>query len=114
MAGVLAQYPKPPGDKLISVATLAGPSTYAPVVTGSPPTGGQTILASDFGLVDFDFVHGSLSDDGQYGVNVIYPNNPQEPVTSAILQWFTAATGVEAGAVDLSGRTVRLLLRGGS
>jgi len=112
MAGNLPDYPAPPGSNNWCVATVAGPVLYAVISTGSPPTGGQTILASTFGLTNFNYVQGSASDDGQFGVRVIYPGNPQTGVPSVILQWFTLATGAEIGAVNVSANTVRLLMSG--
>jgi len=113
MAGTLPEYPAPPGNKNQVVATVAGPASYSQISIASPPTGGQTIKAVDYGLVDFDFVEPSASDTGSDGVRVIYPNNPQAPVTSVILQWFIIATGAErAGAANLSAKTVRLRMVG--
>lgn len=110
--GLNAEYPAVPGSKMESVRTFAGPTSYVAVTTGSPPTGGQSITAKQFGLVTIDNADGSGSDDGQYLVNIIYPTGQTVPgyaPASIILQWIVAATGAEvAGAVNLSARIVRL------
>lgn len=109
---ILPEYPAPPGNKNMVVATITGPNPYAPVVVATPPTGGQTINASDLGLVDIETAWGSMSDNGQFCVRVLPTSNPARGVPSIKLMWFTAATGAEAGAVDLSGRTIRLTVIG--
>lgn len=113
MAGMLSEYPAVPGNKPMAVSTVAGPASYTQVTTGTTPTGGQTIQAKDLGLVSIQTMQVSGSDNGQYGCHVIYPGNPQRGVSSVILEWFTLATGAQvAGAVDLSGRTVRITALG--
>lgn len=110
---LLPEYPAPPGNKQQVIATVPGPSSYTQVSVASPPTGGQTIKASDLGLVDFDMVDASGSDDGQYDIVVIYPKNPAGPVTSVIFLWLTAATGAQVGgSTNLSSRTVRVRATG--
>lgn len=121
-------YPKVPGDQPESIIDVSGPTSYTPLVAGSPgppitpPTGGQRITAEDFGLQSLDFVVGMGSTDGQYLVVVV----PQliEPLTSpplptqlpdgtfraALLAWLELAGGQASG--DLSKSTVRLFARG--
>lgn len=108
MPGPLPEYPAPPGNKNWVIGTVAGPLSYASIVTGSPPTGGQSVKASDVGLVDIEFFECEGSDDGQFGVIAIYPKNPQTPVSSVLLFWYTLNTGAQVGAAtNLSARTVR-------
>jgi len=108
----LQSYPAPPGNKPIVIANVTGPSSYTQVSNGTPPTGGQSLKASDYGLSAIEYGDGGLSDNGQYAVQVIIPGNPiQSPVQTAILRWTVAATGAEvSGATNLSGRTARVLL----
>jgi len=113
MAGNLPDYPAPPGNKNQVIATVAGPSSYTQVSTGTPATGGQVITAAQLGLVDIEFATCSLSDNGQYEANIIFDLNPQNGVSSIRLIWVTAATGAQvAGATNLSGRTLRIWATG--
>jgi hypothetical protein len=109
---VLAGFPSPPGNKLVAIGEVTGPSSYSTISTGSPPTGGQTVYATDFGMVALDFAEGGASDDGQYGVRPIFPSNPNGPVSSILLMWYTLATGAQVASGDLSGRTARLKVEG--
>lgn len=107
----LSDYPAPPGNKLATVCKIVGPSTYAAVTTGSPPTGGQDVTAEDLGMVAVESVAPSASDDGQYFVYPIFPDNPARAVSTFKLMWITAAGGAEASG-DLSSRSVRLHVMG--
>ena len=109
MAGNLPDYPAPPGNKRWTVATITGPASYTQITTGTPPTGGQLVNASDIGLVDMDFAFPGISDNGQYLAIPIFENNPQRAATRVRVLWLTAATGAQvAGATNLSARTFRL------
>jgi len=89
--------------------TWTGPSSYTQVSTGSPPTGGQSIPASAFGLKFLDaVVMLSLDPTGTYGVEacVVKPGG----ATAATLLWFVAHTGAEVGGTtDLHTFAVVLL-----
>lgn len=109
MASPFGGYPQAHGSKLVSVIEKTGPSSYTTVTTGTPPTGGQSVTASEFGLKYIEHVEGCLSDNGQYLVFFTPTVSGKEGVTSGILFWMTAVNGLEVVAqVDLSGRTVRL------
>lgn len=113
-ATVLAQYPAPPGNKLMSVVNVTGPGSYTQITTGTTPSGGQTIQASDLGLTSIESAFVSLSDNGQFTAYPLFITNPARPTTSIQLMWITASGGAEvAGATDLSGRSVRLHVFGG-
>lgn len=107
---MLPDYPSPPGNKNISIVTVAGPASYTAVTNGSPPTGGQALTARDVGLPNgVEFIEACASDDGQYEVAVIFPSNPAKGASSVILRWVVSATGAEvSGTTDLSARKVRL------
>lgn len=121
-------YPKVPGDQPWSIIDVTGPVSYAQIVPGNPPSGGQQLFAQDFGLTTLDFVMAMGSNDGTYTVIVI-------PVTgkpglqplgyslgnafdSLLLQWNEtnpAPPDEEEEApplTDLSGSMVRLLAIG--
>lgn len=109
MPGILDGYPQPSGVRMESVIYKAGPSSYTQVVTGSPPTGGQAVNASEFGLKYLDHVEATLSDDGQYFVYFTPKVTGKAPVSAGILMWVVAAGGAEVAAVaNLSARQVRL------
>jgi len=102
------------GDRPYAIIDFAGPSSYTQVTTGSPPTGGQAIVPSNFGLsagLEGIFMVGA-STSGTYGVIAFQAtgyNQGQGNATWALM-WFTLATGAQvAGATNLSGETVRLV-----
>ena len=101
------------GDKYESVFTHAGPASYTQIGVASPPTGGDVIKAVEAGLKFFEFVESSLSDDGQYTIEISHAVGDQSLVASVVAIWCVAATGAQVnGGVNLSGRTVRLRARG--
>lgn len=113
MAGILPEYPAPPGNKNRSIITVKGPASYTQIGVATPATGGQVLNASDLGLTDIEFATCSLSDNGQYEANCIFDLNPQSGVKTLRLMWLTAATGAQvAGAVDLSARSIRIVAEG--
>lgn len=91
------------------IISWTGPSSYTQVTPGSPPTGGQSIPATAFGLKFLDcIICVSLDATGTYNVDpiVIKPGG----ATTAILLWTTAATGAQvSGATNLSAISVVLL-----
>lgn len=106
-------FPQSWGSKRVQVALVTGPASYTQVTTGTPPTGGQTIKASDYGLKWIDFAQTMVSDDGQYQVVLTPATALAGAQSSVIAVWKVAHTGAEvSAAVNLSGRTVRVLLVG--
>jgi hypothetical protein len=104
------------GDRPYAIIDHQGPLLYVPVVVGvSPavPTGGDPIAPAEFGLSTglegIFMVGGSLT--GTYIVYAFqlgaYNQGLGNPTWA--LKWVIAATGVEAGAIDLSGEVVRLV-----
>ena len=106
-------YPKVPGDTPWSIADISGPVLYAPIAPGVPPSGGQVVTAADFGLESLDWVGSMGSNNGQYNA-VVIPSafNSGAPLASVRLIWTLAATGAQAGAINLSAFTVRLFAIG--
>lgn len=109
----VADFPQSFGSKRAQVALVVGPASYTQVTTGAPPTGGQIIRASDYGLKFIDMAWAAVSDDGQYEVVL----TPATAIATAqqtwIAIWKVAHTGAEAtGATNLSARTVRVFLIG--
>lgn len=119
--------PVPPGNIPWTIIDIDGPSSYTAISTGSPPTNGQTIKASDIGMLQIWAAEVMGSDNGQY-TGQVYLNtgaggvgNPRSGATPNLsqsatqmqLQWITAATGAEVGgATNLSSRHLRLLVIG--
>ena len=110
-------YPTSWGDKRASVMTLVGPASYTQFT--APSTGGQDVQAEQQGGVKtVDFAIGGSSDDGTHRVEVVhYEAGSVRGVTIVdavfVVKWYVIATDVEAaGAVDLSGQTVRILVVG--
>lgn len=116
--------PSPPGDEPWTIIDIDGPTSYTVITTATPPTGGQTILASDIGMTQIDAAEVMGSDNGAYTGQVYIigglgdprsgatPNFSQ-PGTKMLLQWITAATGAEVtGTTNLSARRLRLLVIG--
>ena len=119
---VLPGYPIYQGSKKISVVDLKGPVSYA--------GGGETIQAAQFGQGGIDAVEPlnkgivtmptaaadsvpemvALSMSGTYFVTITFGTGTNgDAVTSVTIKWYVTATGVEAGAIDLSAEIVRAL-----
>lgn len=120
---VLEGYPQPWGNKKVSVFYHTGPNPYVPVVVATPVITGDPVSDTEAGMRFIEVMVGGMSDNGQYVIDCIpgggNPSQPQPqggtvgaPQRTWRLQWRVAATGAEAGAIDLSGRTVRLLAIG--
>lgn len=107
------------GDRPYAIIDIQGPNPYVPIVNGTspnPPTGGQPVTPSTFGLVagleGIFSVANSLT--GIYRVEAVQLTSYNQglPNTTWALRWVIAATGVEAGSVDLSGEVARLIAFG--
>lgn len=111
---VLPGFPiSPGGDRLMSIVDHKGPASYASVVTGSPPTGGDVLTATECGLKYITAISGQISDDGQYSVEATPGQAGGGEGTSSVLFWATANTGAQvSAATNLSARTVRLIVYG--
>jgi hypothetical protein len=111
---VLAGFPASSGsDRLMSIVDHKGPASYATLVTGSPPTGGDSLTAKECGLNYITAVSAQLSDDGQYLVDASSMVGGGGESTSVVLIWTTANTGAQvSNATNLSARTIRLMVYG--
>jgi hypothetical protein len=109
----LDSYPAPPGNKLDSIADIPINGAYTAITTGTPPTGGISITASQFGLQYIEWAQAIGSDNGQYdGVIYLNPLTANKPATSMRLQLIVAATGAEASGTIAAGRTMRIYAKG--
>lgn len=107
------QYPAPPGSQLESIATHAGPATYTVLTPGSPPTGGDTLEAVEFGLKFFDSVEVLGYDaTGGYTAMPVWDLGITEQPTSVKLIWFTNALVEVVGGVALSAKVLRIRATG--
>ena len=102
------------GDRYVSCVDHFGPASYTQVTTGTPPTGGDSISAAEFGLKALSMVWADgLSDNGQFNVLCSPGNSNRGEPTTWFLEWVTAATGAQvAGATNLSARSIRLFAIG--
>lgn len=113
-SNLLDGYPQPMGDRYCSCIDHKGPASYTQITPGSPPTGGDQIQASEFGLKFIDMMWGgALSDDGTYEVEGSPGVGGQAEPSKWFLIWITAATGAQvSGATNLSARSIRLFAIG--
>lgn len=107
-------YPKSPGDERWSVIDVVGPSSYTVVTAGTPPTGGQVVTASAFGLMSLDCVFEIAGATGVNGVRVLAnPYTFGDSMPAVTLLWIVLATGAQAtAAANLSTQAVRLMAVG--
>lgn len=109
-------YPTSWGSNRASVFTVTGPVLYAAYT--APTTGGQDVQVSGpSGVKTIDFVVGGVSASGLYRAEVVHIeasalNGQTLARTKLVLKWYVVSTGAEAGAIDLSGETVNLLVIG--
>lgn len=112
-ASLCEDYPVPTGNRRVSLITLTGPAAYDVVVPGSPPTGGQAIQASMFGLKWLEMVVCSLSDTGSHTAVWTPATDGKKPVADGVLMWVDAATWLEVlTQADLSAKVLRLMAWG--
>jgi hypothetical protein len=105
----LKGFPQSDGGKIESIIEKTGPASYTQVTTGSPPTGGQSVTAAEFGMKSIDFIEACMSDDGQFIAFASPAIAGVSPSATWVLLWMVSHTGLEvAGAVNLSARTIRL------
>lgn len=123
----LAGYPMPTGDKYDHVVDHDGPASY--VGSGGFSVQGEQINAADFGLGGFEYIEcDDVSSDGLNYLQIVLgatiagatnlqpapsAQQPGAAVQTAVLHWYVLATNTEvANAVNLSGKYVRLRIRG--
>jgi len=107
-ATLLPDFPISIGNRRLSCITLTGLNPYVAVSGGSPPTGGQALLATQFGLKYLDVVFCSLDDTGTYTAAWTPTSSTKNGVTAGILLWTTANGGGEVGSTDVSAKTLRV------
>jgi hypothetical protein len=109
----IADFPQAWGNRQIALVDHKGPASYASIVTGSPPTGGDVLTAAECGLKFISAVYAGISDDGTYNVEATPTVGAQGEVTQVRLIWITANTGAQvSAATNLSARSIRCLVIG--
>ena len=108
---LLPDFPQNWGSKTVAVLRHTGPASYTAVTGGSPPTGGDSIPASAFGLSRIEAIFGGMDDTGTY--DVVASLAGKQEAASAILMWRTAAGAAEVGGgTNLSAKSVFLIAIG--
>lgn len=93
------------GDLQAIFYDITGPASYA--------ADGQSVTVADLGLKYIHFASSGGSDNGDQFTATSHLGNAGFPVTAIKVAWFVVGTGAEvANGVDLSARTVRLLVIG--
>lgn len=93
------------GDLTCAFYDITGPASYL--------ADGQSVTIQDLGLRYIHFASSGGSDNGDQFTAVSHLGNTGFPVTSIKVAWFVNTTGAEvANAVDLSARTVRVMVIG--
>ena len=102
-------YPKVPGDSPWSIVDLTGPSSYVQITPGdpgppvTPPSGGQEIFPSDFGLQAFDIILSMASSDGKFAVELIPILLGDDTFDKMLVMWIDLASMQQASSgQDLS------------
>ena len=104
----------PPGDEPYCRVRWSGPSSYTQVTAGAPPTGGDSIKASQFGVNMIVLVLGDSSYSGRFTITPIRVSD-----SAWTLRWVSNVTATVGGqsqvagteaisASDLSGEYVKL------
>lgn len=117
MSRPLSGYPDSFGSHRASIFPVTGPASYTQYT--APSTGGQDVqISGPSGVKTVEWAQGSVSLAGTYRAEVVQVESSTlngVPVANSriVLKWYVVATGAEvAGAVDLSGQTVNILVFG--
>lgn len=81
-----------------------GPASYVRVVTGTVPSGGDVLNASDLGMGGFDNVDTMMDTTGQFYAQAIpIGGDNGNAVQSIIFKWFSAVTATVGGQAQTQG-----------
>ena len=104
----------PPGDEPYARVKWAGPSSYTVLTVGSPPSGGDTISATQFGVSMITLVLGQSSYDGRWLVVPVRISDAKwtlkwiSLVTATVGGQSQTANAEAAAGTDLSSTYVKL------
>lgn len=104
---LLPDFPISIGNRRLAVATVSGPSSYTAVTPGTPPTGGQALSASQFGMKYLESVSVGFGAGGTHTGYWSPTSTTANGVTAGILIWTVANGGAEASG-DLSAAVLRV------
>jgi hypothetical protein len=106
-------YPDSWGSKRASVFPHAGPANYTPLTfnaAGAVVTPGDTIYATEAGLKYFDLVHGGITDDGRFQIQIyrsalLSTSNSSlgPPMATVYARWIALVTGAAGGQAQVAG-----------
>jgi hypothetical protein len=82
----------PPGDEPYARVQWIGPSSYTVITVGSPPSGGDPIAASQFGVNMITLVLGQSSYDGRWMVIPVRISD-----SKWTLKWISLVTATVGG-----------------
>ena len=104
----------PFGNRRMTAGLLTGPTSYTRVTVASPPTGGQAVSASQFGLTYIDAIFATASDTGAYTADWTAKSITPQGVTAGTLIWRTATTPIDevGGGTNLSAKYLRVVVIG--
>ena len=104
----------PPGDEPYARVKWVGPSSYTVLTVGSPPSGGDTISATQFGVSMITLVLGQSSYDGRWLVVPVRISDAKwtlkwiSLVTATVGGQSQTANAEAAAGTDLSSTYVKL------
>ena len=104
----------PPGDEPYARVKWVGPSSYTVLTVGSPPSGGDTISATQFGVSMITLVLGQASYDGRWKVIPVRISDAKwtlkwiSLVTATVGGQSQTANAEAAAGTDLSSTYVKL------
>ena len=104
----------PPGDEPYARVRWVGPSSYTVLTVGSPPSGGDTISATQFGVSMITLVLGQSSYDGRWLVVPVRISDAKwtlkwiSLVTATVGGQSQTANAEAAAGTDLSSTYVKL------
>src|SRR5271154_2851642 len=113
---LIRDFPQPVGNRYVGIIDHAGPTSYtqlSPGAAGSPPTGGDTLLAAEAGMKFITAVSGQLDSTGTYTSDASMGASGGAEQTKVFLIWCLSTTGAQVGgATNLSGFFMRFIVWG--
>lgn len=106
-------YPQPYGAVIESIGTHVGPASYAALVQGSPPSGGDILYAAELGLKFFDSVEVLGFDaTGTYTAMPVWATGITDQPTYVRLIWYVPGLVEVTPATALNTISLRIRATG--
>jgi hypothetical protein len=100
-------YPQPWGTKYVQEIDRTGPSSYTQVVTGTTPSGGDKLNASDIGMGGIEHVDPDFDSTGQIVCDaIIVGSGNGNAVPYAILIYTSNVSATLGGQVQTAGTQI--------